>query len=312
MEDGNSSRSFSFFGSAVASNPVLIQLAGICPVAAVSYNLFTSVLFSCVFTVMTLFCCLIASALLKKVSRWLRVAVFFILGVSVISVFLFVLGKAGAELDGRAEVYLPLLAVNSVTSVHCEQYAVKHTVGESFKDAVSVSLGFSAVFILLGSLREMLGSLSIGGIPLPVGIRLPGLLMPFGSFIILGYLAMFLKWYISRFHPDYSSAASLRPIPSAKESSAPGCAEAETDSPDTGDDDDDIFVEIWTPPFVDAGDAMSDLEAMSRRVREEATEDRRKMNDFLSGIDEEISRLAPDDPVAGGTADNADTSDSEE
>lgn len=305
---GTGSRSFSVFGSAAVFNPVLIQLAGICPVAAVSYNLFTSVLFSCVFTVMTMLCCLAASAFLKKLPRWLRVAVYFVLGLSVISVFLFVLDKTGTELDGRAGVYLPLLAVNSVTSVHCEQFAVKHSVGESFKDAVSVSLGFSAVFILLGSLREMLGNLSLAGVPLPVGIRLPGILMPFGSFIILGYLAMFLKWYINRFRPEYSDAAALPANPAVKPD-VPRSSEAESGSDDTDGDGDDIFVEIWAPPYIDAGEAMNDLEAMSRRAREEAKEDRQKMNDFLSGIDEKINLLAsaasaPDTPEDTEGTDN--------
>ena len=56
-------------------NPVLVQVIGICPVAAAATSVVNSLVLSVVFTVSLILCEVIASLMLKKAARWIRVGI---------------------------------------------------------------------------------------------------------------------------------------------------------------------------------------------------------------------------------------------
>ena len=65
-------------------NPVLVQVIGICPIAAAATSLMNSLLLSLVFTFSLILSEVIASALLKKFSRWVRMGVYALIGVAAV------------------------------------------------------------------------------------------------------------------------------------------------------------------------------------------------------------------------------------
>ena len=156
-------------------NPVLVQVIGICPIAAAATSLMNSLLLSLVFTFSLILSEVIASALLKKFSRWVRMGVYALIGV--------------AAVFSSLGIYLPLMAMSSLVCVHCEKYAVKHSVKLSFFDAVASSVGYCAVLLVVGAVREIIGSGSILGFDIPFITGLKGALMPFFGFLMIGVLA---------------------------------------------------------------------------------------------------------------------------
>lgn len=279
------------FKGAVIANPVLIGLAGICPAAAISVDLFTGLFFSLMFTLITVINCFIASLFLKKVPRTIRVIIYLFVSLGVICPAMKFF--AGAGLSETAKLYLPLLAANSVTAVHCEQFAVKNSPGAALKDAISVSIGFSAVMALISAVREILGSGSIAGHGLNMPAPLPGLLMPFGSFILLGFAAMLLKWYISRFRPELYDETAIN-IKTGKvsfrDSTAPG---DEPPAPSQAEflfgeqAEDELFTEFWleTPSSESIVQNIADAAKENKQYGEQAEE---RMNELLRKLNADL------------------------
>lgn len=285
---------------AVIFNPVLIQLAGICLVAAASTDVITAVLFSIVFSLVTLVNCLLASLLFKKLPRWVRVALYVIIGLAIVCPISYAVELLELPFNSRVQMYMPLLAVNSVTSVHCEQFSVKHSVKESLQDAVAVSIGFGGVMLILGILREVIGTASFAGLSLGLDSQLSGMVMPFGGFIILGYIAMFLKWYINKYCPEFNEQTSMR----IKRSKVK-LREGEVEEPEETEqienvteveflfgnepEEVEVFKEFWMPSDITTVEVVEDIDNMSREHEQYGIDTDKRIEDLFKEMDTTLS-----------------------
>ena len=135
-----------FIKGAVIYNPVLIQLVGLCPVVAASTTLARASMLSAVLCIELIVTCVIASALFKKIPRWVRVPLYLIIGTAIICPILwYVETRTLINLSLGMKIYIPLIAVNSMTAVHCEQFSVKNSVKLSFYDAAAAGIGASII-----------------------------------------------------------------------------------------------------------------------------------------------------------------------
>ena len=225
-----------FIKGAIIYNPVLIQLVGLCPVVAASTSLARAAMLSVVLCIELVVTCVVASAFFKKLPRWIRVPLYLIIGMVIICPILwYIEARSLIDLSLSMKIYIPLLAVNSMTAVHCEQFSVKNSVKLSLYDAAAAGFGASIVFLVVGAVRELLGSSAIGGIHVNLPITFKGMTLPFGCLMLLGFLAVFLKAFVSRINsePDVAEAVAEEEI-SADENS--DVTEVE------------IFDEFWNEP----------------------------------------------------------------
>lgn len=207
MPEQSSDKSISFFRmlfkGSIIHNPVLVQVIGICPVIAAAVSLKAGALLAGVYTVILLLTQWIACAFLKNVPRWIRMAIYLLIGLIVVCPVLYVLDKYSFGIRIRVGIYLPLLAVNSLAVLRCEKFSVKNSLRLSFFDSIAASVGYSAVLMITGLVRELLGSGKLAGRPVHFLPAATGFLMPFGGFLILGFFAAMLKWIVRRFNPSY-------------------------------------------------------------------------------------------------------------
>lgn len=195
-------------------NPVLVQAVGLCPVIAMATTLKGSALLALVAATAITLCELIASVFLKAVPRWVRTGLYIILGGAIITPFMILIEKLNPELFGSLGIYLPVMAVNSLLVLRCERFAVKLSPSAALKDGFTASLGYAAVLLLVGTVREILGSGSIAGFKFYEGRTLSGLLLPFGGFLMLGFAAAALRTFISEYWPKFLD--KKQPKPDAK------------------------------------------------------------------------------------------------
>ncbi len=212
-----------FIKGAIIFNPVLVQLVGLCPVVAAATNLQNALGLSVVACLEFIAICVIASSFFKKIPRWVRVALYFVIGLLLITPALwYVEMKTFINLSMGMKIYIPLIAINSVVAVHCEQFAVKNDVKLAFYDAAAVGIGASVVMITVGALREILGNSTIGGIALDLPVAFKGMTLPFGCLILLGFMAAILKTFVSKKYPEYSqeNVFKMKKTPEKKEGKA--------------------------------------------------------------------------------------------
>ena len=184
-----------FLQGTLLRNPVLVQVIGLCPAVAAAADLYVSALLSALVTGLLILCECTASLLLKKVPRRARVAIYFLIGLFVCAETAYFLELHAPELRERAGIYLSLMAASSVVALRCEKCAVKQKLRVSFLDALANGVGASLVLLTSGLVRGVLGSGMIGDWRVFSEAPLPGLSMPFGGFIVLGFMAAFLKWF---------------------------------------------------------------------------------------------------------------------
>lgn len=190
--------------SAVIKNPLLFEAIGLCPVVAIALTLRLSVFLAIVTAVEMIVCEVLASLLLKNVRRYWRVALYVIFGVAVIFPIIFLTNRFFPEMSVNFGIYLPLMAINSLIALHCERVAVKNNAKDSLIDALSASLSYGAVAIIVGFVREILSYGTLGGIDLNLPVKFSALATPFGGLIIIGFLASFLKAFVMKKYPDKS------------------------------------------------------------------------------------------------------------
>lgn len=188
--------------SALIKNPLLFEAVGLCPVVAIATSVKASVFLAVITAIEMILCEVLASLLLKNVRRYWRVALYVMFGIFVIFPITYVTNRFFPSLSLNVGVYLPLMAVNSLIALHCERVAVKNNVKDSFIDALSASLSYGVVAIIVGFLREVLANGTILGHSINLTVKIPALLMPFGGLLILGFLAAALKSFLTYKYPE--------------------------------------------------------------------------------------------------------------
>lgn len=210
----SSGRKYSFsdalFSSTFIHNPVLIQAAGLCAIVAVATTLKTAVLLAAAFFPVLIITQVFACLALKKVPRWIRVAIYLLIGTAIIAGIIYAIDTFMPEISLGAGIYLALTAANSIIALHCEKLAVKTDLRHAFFDSVATALGYAAVIIPVGALREMIGSSTIWGANIKVPMTFPAILMPFGGFLVLAFFAAALKALINKRFPEHSAETEMK------------------------------------------------------------------------------------------------------
>lgn len=184
-------------------NPTFRLVLGMCPTLAVTSAVVNGLGMGIAATVVLVGSNLIISLLRKIIPKEVRIPCY----VVVIATFVTIIDKVmAAYTPGLHEVlgiFIPLIVVNCIILARAEAFASKNTVGDSIMDGLGIGLGFTLALILIGAVREVLGTGTIFvakdfGFP---GIRLfpkeNGALMMIlapGAFLTLGLLLGGINW----------------------------------------------------------------------------------------------------------------------
>ncbi|MDX1764813.1 MAG: electron transport complex subunit E [bacterium] len=171
-------------------NPVLRLLLGMCPTLAVT-NSAVNGLGMGLATLAVLICSNMVVALLRSViPKKVRIPAFIVVIASFVTIVDLTMNAYAHGLHKSLGLFIPLIVVNCLILGRAEAFASKNSLSLSFIDGLGMGIGFTLALVVLGSLREILGSGSIFGILLFGKGYLPMLVMvlPPGAFLMLGFL----------------------------------------------------------------------------------------------------------------------------
>ena len=174
----------------LVENPVLRLVLGTCPTLAVSTSV-ESALGMGVAASIVLVCSNIAIAALKKViPQKVRIPAYIVIIASFVTIVQMLVKAFVPQIDAQLGVYLPLIVVNCIILGRAEAFACKNSVAASAVDGLGMGVGFTAALLLMGAVRELLGTGAIAGlqiIPASVSPMLIFILPP-GGFFVFGLL----------------------------------------------------------------------------------------------------------------------------
>lgn len=192
-------------------NPVLVQAVGLCPVVAMATSIRGAALLAVVAAIAITVSEVIASAFLKVIPRWVRTGIYIIIGCALVVPIMYLIEKVNPELFGTLGIYLPVMAVNSLLVLRCERFAVRIKPLAALADGATASAGYAAVLLLVGAIREIIGSGAIAGFKFWEGRTLTGLLLPFGGFLMIGFAGAALRSLISAYWPKFLDKKQPKP-----------------------------------------------------------------------------------------------------
>jgi len=140
------------------NNPGLIQFLGICPLLAVSNTLINGVGLGLA-TLLVLVLSNVTVAVLKPlISQDIRLPVFVLVIATLVTLTELAFQAWFFDLWLSLGIFLPLIVTNCVILARAESFASRQPVLAALADGIAHGLGFAAVLILLGGLREFLGN----------------------------------------------------------------------------------------------------------------------------------------------------------
>ena len=139
------------------NNPALVQLLGLCPLLAVSATVTNALGLG----LATLFVLLGSNVTVAIVREWvpkeIRIPVFVMIIAAFVTMIELLMNAFSHELYLSLGIFIPLIVTNCAIIGRAEAFASKNSVPPAAFDGLMMGLGFLAVLVLLGAMRELLG-----------------------------------------------------------------------------------------------------------------------------------------------------------
>ena len=200
----------------VDDNPVTMQVLGICSALAVTRRLDTALLMS----VSVIFVLTLSNVSISLLRNHLPRSIRLIVQITVIATLVTVVDQLlrafAWELSRQLSVFVGLIVTNCIVLGRGDSFAMFHGARASALDGLGNGLGYALVLVLVASVRELLGSGSLLGVPVLVPRDAGGwyepaalLLLPPSAFFLIGGLV----WAVRSWKTQQVEAAE--PVPEA-------------------------------------------------------------------------------------------------
>ncbi|MBT3229139.1 MAG: electron transport complex subunit E [Candidatus Marinimicrobia bacterium] len=178
-------------------NPVMASLLGLCPALAVTNAAMNGLAMGLATTFVLLSSSLMISALRNFIPHQVRIAGYIVIIATFVTVADRFLAAYLPVISASLGPYIPLIVVNCLILGRQEAFSSRNGIGRSLLDSLGMGLGFILVLVVLGIIREILGSGSIFGVAILGDWFTPWMIMilPPGAFLTLGILIALANWY---------------------------------------------------------------------------------------------------------------------
>lgn len=201
-------------------NPGLVQLLGLCPLLAVTSTAANALGLGIATIAVLTVSNLLISAVRRLLKAEVRIIIYVIIIASVVTCVQLCMQAYTAELYEALGLYISLIVTNCIIIARAEIFASRNSVFYSALDGFANGLGFTAVLLFIGGVREIIGKGTLfSGMDQLIGesgrnlqINLfsadDGLLiaiLPPGAFITLGLLVAAKNYLDNRLYIKNSS-----------------------------------------------------------------------------------------------------------
>ncbi|MCW8853131.1 MAG: electron transport complex subunit E [Gammaproteobacteria bacterium] len=139
------------------NNVALVQLLGLCPLLAVTGTVINGLGLG----IATLLTLVISNTIVSSIRHFVRpevrVPVFVMIIASIVTTIELTMNAYFHELFNILGIFIPLIVTNCSILARAEAFASKNRILPSALDGLMMGLGFAAVLVLLGAMREALG-----------------------------------------------------------------------------------------------------------------------------------------------------------
>lgn len=139
------------------NNPAFVQLLGLCPLLAVSNTVINGLGLGLATTLTLVASNIMVSLIRHWVRPEIRIPVFVLIIASTVTIIELSMNAWFHELYLILGIFIPLIVTNCAIIARAEAFASKNTIPAAFLDGLFMGLGFTAVLVTLGAMREAIG-----------------------------------------------------------------------------------------------------------------------------------------------------------
>src|SRR5690554_5273662 len=192
-------------GPVVDNNPIILQVLGICSALAVTTKMSTAITMCIALTLVTAFSNLLISMIRNHIPGSIRIIIEMTIIASLVILVDQLLKAFAFGLSKEMSVFVGLIITNCIVLGRAEAFALKNPPLPSFMDGIGNGLGYSAILLIVGFVRELFGSGSLFGVQIlslakDGGWYVPNgmLLLPPSAFFLIGLII----WAVRSWKPE--------------------------------------------------------------------------------------------------------------
>lgn len=140
------------------NNPATVQILGLCPLLAVTSSVVNALGLGLATILVLVLSNVTVSLIRNVVSNEIRIPVFVIVIAAAVTITELLIQAFFYDLYLVIGLFVALITTNCAIIARAEAFASKNTAADSLFDGLFMGLGFTAVLLLLGAMRELIGS----------------------------------------------------------------------------------------------------------------------------------------------------------
>ena len=145
-------------------NPIAVQVLGICSALAVTSQLKPAIVMGLSVTVITAFSNVIISLIRKTIPNRIRIIIQLVVVAALVTIVSNILKAYVYDVSVQLSVYVGLIITNCILMGRLEAFAMQNGPWPSFLDGIGNGLGYAAILVIVGFVRELLGFGTIFGL----------------------------------------------------------------------------------------------------------------------------------------------------
>jgi Na+-transporting NADH:ubiquinone oxidoreductase subunit D len=143
------------------NNPITVQVLGICSALAVTSLVYPSIVMAIAVIFVTAFSNLFTSMLRNYIPKQVRMIVQLVIVATLVTLVELTLRWLNYPIYRQLSVYIGLIITNCIVMGRLEAFAMANKPWRSFLDGIGNGLGYGAILIIVGLVREIFGKGSL-------------------------------------------------------------------------------------------------------------------------------------------------------
>ncbi len=154
-----------FFNPFSKSNPVIVQILGICSALAVTVKLEPAIVMGLSVIAVLAFSNVIISLIRNTIPTNIRIIVQLVIVAGLVVIVSQLLQAYAYNVNKQLSVFIGLIITNCILMGRLEAFAMANRPWPSFLDGVGNGIGYAIILIIVAFFRELLGSGTLLGYP---------------------------------------------------------------------------------------------------------------------------------------------------
>ena len=178
----------------LSENPIFRLALSMCPAVGISTTVMNGFMLGIAVLFVQVFSSVTISIFKNVIHPRIRIPTYTLTIATWVTVIDLVLAALLPEAYAKMGIFVKLIVAFAIITMRLEMFACKESVKDSFWDGVGMGLGFMIGMMVIGFVRELLGSGAILGYDVLGFKPLLFFILPSAGFFVVGLMMAFFNW----------------------------------------------------------------------------------------------------------------------